>query len=60
MTHTAQEQHPSTSTTHSSSTPVACAQLISPHARAYASRHGDPLKWSAEKWRTYLELGGGS
>ncbi|MFE7889232.1 hypothetical protein [Streptomyces sp. NPDC057412] len=59
MTNTHQE-HPSTSTTRTTTAaPVAArSRPIGAHARDYATRHGDPLTWSAEKWRMYLDLGG--
>jgi hypothetical protein len=60
MTHTAQEQHPHSSTQTRSAPPVTRTQPITPQARAYASRHGDPEEWKPEHFRTYLELGGAS
>ncbi|MFF7290876.1 hypothetical protein [Streptomyces griseorubiginosus] len=60
MTHSAQERHSDSTTQTSSAPPVAGTQPITPHARAYASRHGDPEEWKPEHFRTYLELGGAS
>ncbi|MCX5250631.1 hypothetical protein OG895_36445 [Streptomyces sp. NBC_00201] len=57
MTHTAQE-HPRQSTTRDSTTPVAPTQPMSPQVHAYAAAQGDPLAWSADTWRIFLDLGG--
>ncbi|MGW2724884.1 hypothetical protein [Streptomyces sp. NPDC001492] len=42
----------------SSAPPGARTQPIDPHTQACAAGNGDPLEWSAETWRTYLDLGG--
>lgn len=55
------EQYGTTSTTRSTSAgaPAAVASRpISPQARAFAQRHGDPARWTAPMWRVYLDLGG--
>lgn len=53
----AQEQHSTTSTSIGAPA-VAGPRPISPQARAFAQRHGDPARWTAPMWRTYLDLGG--
>ncbi|MCZ0994330.1 hypothetical protein O1L44_16195 [Streptomyces noursei] len=33
---------------------------VTPEARAFYARHGDPCRWTAHVFKTYFELGGDS
>lgn len=55
-----QRRHALADASITATTPVTQPGPITPEAREFLHRHGDPHGWASADWKTFIELGGAS